>query len=77
MSRDHPVLTPGWREQPGQVQAPGSCSWMSTAKSSWRPHRGLTCAKLLTQVSQVWKWASQMGAHPCQVLGGECIFTRA
>lgn len=72
VSRDHPVLTPGWRARPGQAEALGSCSWMCTAKSSWRPHRGPMCAKLLTQVSQVWKWASLTGVHPCRALGALC-----
>lgn len=69
VSRRHPALTPGWRGQPGQVQARGSCSWTCTAKSSWRPRRGPTCTNLQTQVLQVRKRARQVGC-PCRVLGG-------
>lgn len=69
VSRHHPALTPGWRDQPGQVQAQGSCSWTCTARLSWRPHRGPTCTNLQIQVLQVWKWARQVGC-PCRVLGG-------
>lgn len=75
LSGDHPALTPGWREQPGQVQALGRCSWMCTAKSSWRPHRGPMCTKFLTQVPQVWKWASRMGGAP--MAGARGISLRA